>query len=118
MTRSSRPPTLAIALLVQATLLSACMKEEADDFRDGVPTREATELKVPGADASATTSALTASGGVGVTKSALLGEQAEFYTFTRTVTAAVNTGTVAILGLVKTITTFPPSSLKKDTAVW
>ncbi|HVR60730.1 MAG TPA: hypothetical protein VMU50_02475 [Polyangia bacterium] len=96
----------------------ACAKEnaDADDFRDGVPVREAAELKVPGT--SAQTSALTASGDVAAVKSALLGQQAEYYQLTRAVTAAVNTGTVSILALVKLITTFPPSHLAGDTAVW
>ncbi|HEY2904115.1 MAG TPA: hypothetical protein VGL59_26235 [Polyangia bacterium] len=109
---------IAIVLLAPLALLSACAKMDADDFRDGVPTRDAAELKVPGSDTTTTTGALTATGDIATTKSALLGERAEFYTFTRTVTAGVNGGTIFILGLVKTITTFPPSSLKGDVAVW
>ncbi|MEA2696113.1 MAG: hypothetical protein QOI66_384 [Myxococcales bacterium] len=118
MTSPRSTSRFAIAILTPLVLLGACAKPEADDFRDGVPTREAAELKVPGASTQA--SALTAEGDVdvGVVKGALLGQTAEFYFLTRTVTAVVNTGTVAILGLVKTITTFPPTSLKGDVAVW
>lgn len=112
MNRSFR---LAMSILLPLTVLGGCAKEEADDFRDGVPTRDAAELKVPGG---AARSALTAQGDTGGVKSALLGQLAESYVLTRTVTAAVNTGTVAILGLVKTITTFPPTHLSGDTAVW
>src|SRR5258708_1384624 len=119
MTPSRPMKTLALTSLLPLVLLGACMKEDADEFRDGVPTREAAELKVPGGGAQ--TGALTGvppSGDVGAVKSALLGQRAEFYTLTRAVTAVVNTGTVAILGLVRTITLFPPTHLQADTAVW
>ena len=61
-------------------------------------------------------SALTA--GDGTTRSALLGEQADSYTLTRAVTGIVNGATGAVLVLVKTIVSYPPTSVHGDTAVW
>jgi hypothetical protein len=96
---------------------SGCrLKDDADDYRGGVPLRETVSLQVPGASASG--SALTADDGVKT--SALLGQKADTYTVTRVVTAVVNGGTWAVLTLVRTIVAFPATSVDKkaDTAVW
>jgi hypothetical protein len=117
LSRAKKPIAKSVAMIALLPLtMLACAKEDADDFRDGVPTREAAELKIPGA--SAQSSALTASGDVAAVKSALLGEQAQYYQLTKAVTDVVNGGTISILGLVKLITTFPPSQLAGNTAVW
>ena len=63
-----------------------------------------------------TQSALTA--GDGTTRSALLGQQADSYTLTRAVTGIVNGATGVVLLLVKTIVSYPPTSVHGDTAVW
>jgi hypothetical protein len=91
---------------------AGCGIIDADEFRGGVPTREAVNLQVPGGS---TSGALTAEG---VTRSALLGEKADTYTTTRAITAVVNGGTWAVLSLVRTVIDFPASSLHGDTAVW
>lgn len=106
-----------LALLALLPLaFGACGKDDgADEFREGVPTHEDVTIVVPAG--SAQTGALTASG-VTERQGALLGQTAELYQLTRNMTVMVNGGTIAVLGLVRTITEFPPSSLAQDVAVW
>jgi hypothetical protein len=109
---------LGLVLGVALTTTVGCGKgDDGDAYRDGVPYHEDVTLAFPGGGA--TQSALTADG-TAATQGALLGEQAEFYRLTRGITVIVNTGTVSVLGLIKTITEFPPTSVDKanDTAVW
>lgn len=109
---------LALALVVPA-LVAGCgrLDGDGDEYRQGVPLHEDVAIVVPGGEQQ--TGALRADG-VTETRSSLLGETAELYTLTRNVTSVVNAGTVAVLGLVRTITLFPPSSVDKDddVAVW
>lgn len=101
--------------LAMAVALAGCgTRDDADDFRQGVPQHEDVAIIVPGSSQDA---ALT-SAGVVETRQALLGETAELYQTTRSITAMVNGGTVAVLGLVKTITAFQPTSVGPDVAVW
>jgi len=83
-----------------------------DDFGGSTPTADNVALAVP----ASTQSALTA--GDGTTRSALLGQQADSYTLTRAVTGIVNGATGAVLLLVKTIVSYPPTTVHGDTAVW
>jgi hypothetical protein len=103
--------------LVTAAAAGCGQGNSGDDFRGGVPTRDAVSLQVPGADA---TGALTIQGGSGTTgvTSALLGDRADTYVTTRTITATVNGGTYSVLTLVKTIIDYPPSSVSGNVAVW
>jgi hypothetical protein len=93
--------------------LGGCMIPEAGDFAGSTPTAENVALAVP---ASTTQSALTASDGT--KRSALLGDEADSYKLTRAVTDIVNGATGAVLLLVKTIVSYPPTSVQGDTAVW
>jgi len=104
--------TLGLALLTTA---GACAKEDGDEFKDGVPQSQDVALVVPGSAAAG--SPLTAEG-AGAIQSGLLGQQAEFYKLTRDVTVVVNTATVGVLALVKTVTNYPPTSVEMNTAVW
>lgn len=105
----------ALVGLTAAFAMSGCRKDDADEYRGGVPLRETVALHVPGAADNG--GALTIEGGV---QSALLGQKADTYTVTRLVTAVVNGGTWAVLTLVRTVVAFPPTSIDKkaDTAVW
>ncbi len=76
------------------------------------PTADNVALAVP----ASTQSALTA--GDGTKRSALLGQQADSYTLTRGVTGIVNGATGVVLVLVKTIVSYPPTSVHGETAVW
>jgi hypothetical protein len=110
---------LGLVLGVALTTTVGCGKgDDGDTYRDGVPYHEDVTLAFPGGSA-AQQSALTADG-TAATQGALLGEQAEFYRLTRGITVIVNTGTASVLGLIKTITEYPPTSVDKaaDTAVW
>lgn len=110
-------PLLAVCLPGLA-LVPACGLGDDDEFRDGVPTSDAVELKVP-LGQSRTQGSLSASGdGMVTVRGALLGETADTYKITRTVTAVVNGGTLAVLSLVHTIVQFPPTDVTTDTAVW
>jgi hypothetical protein len=106
---------LALALVVPA-LSGGCgrLDGEGDEYRQGVPLHEDVAIVVPGGEQQA--GALHADG-VAEIRSKLLGETAALYQLTRTVTTGVNAGTAAVLGLVRTITLFPPSSVDKDDAV-
>jgi hypothetical protein len=101
--------------LALATTAGACAKDDADDFKDGVPQSQDVALVVPGNGASG--SALTADGTTAI-QGGLLGQQADFYKLTRDVTVVVNTAAVSVLALVKTVTNYPPTSVEMDTAVW
>ncbi len=90
--------------------LSGCHIIDGSDFEGATPTAETVSLDVPASG--------TAASSDGVARSALLGDEADSYTLTRGVTFAVNTGTGAVLLLVRTIVSFPPSSRDGDTAVW
>jgi hypothetical protein len=94
--------------------VTGCGAVDSNEFAGATPTQDTVALTVPGGGASASTTT-TASG---VVQSALLGQQADSYTLTRTVTAAVNGGTAAVLILIDTIVQFPPTTVSGDTAVW
>lgn len=101
--------------LALALALGGCEgRDDADDFRQGVPHHEDVAIIVPGAIQQG---GLT-SAGVTETRGALLGETAELYQTTHSITAMVNGGTVAVLGLVKAITAFAPTSVGAEVAVW
>jgi hypothetical protein len=94
--------------------LGGCRLADDGEFAGSTPTAENVALAVP---ASATAqSALTS--GDGTVRSALLGEEAGSYQLTRAVTDIVNGATGAVLLLVKTIVSFPATTVHGDTAVW
>jgi hypothetical protein len=95
---------------VMALGLGGCRLIDGKDFEGSTPTAETVALNVPGGG--------TAASNDGVTQSALLGDEADSYRLTRVVTWAVNGGTGAVLLLVRTIVSFPPSDRDGDTAVW
>jgi hypothetical protein len=101
--------TCALVGLLTVFAGAGCRKPDDDAFRAGVPTREAVSLHVAGAPTD---------GSNGATTGALLGEKAGTYEVTRLVTAVVNGGTWAVLTLVKTVVSFPATSVSKDAAVW
>jgi hypothetical protein len=101
--------TCALVGLLAVLAGAGCRKADDEAFRAGVPTREAVSLHVAGAPTD---------GSSGATTGALLGEKAGTYEVTRLVTAVVNGGTWAVLTLVKTVVSFPATSVSKDAAVW
>lgn len=107
---------MMLAVALATTTLGACGKDGGDEFRDGVPYREDVTLAVPAQDSPS--GALTAGDGTTEIHSGLLGERSDLYSITRAITVVVNTGTAAVLTLVRTITEYPPSSISGQTAVW
>ena len=102
--------TLAAMTLV----LSACgIDSRTEAFRNGFPRNSTVEVKVP--ESSSTSQGL---GGESTRRDGLLGEQAEFYGFTRAMTVVVNGGVGATLGLVERIVEYTPTSITDNTAVW
>lgn len=102
----------SVVLSVSAMLALGGCRLVDDDWGGSTPTAENVALAVP----ASTQSALTA--GDGTKQSALLGQQADSYTLTRAVTGIVNGATGVVLLLVKTIVSYPPTSVNGDTAVW
>ncbi len=80
-------------------------------FASATPTDETVALAIPSGTAASQQDD-------GVRTSALLGEEADSYRLTRAVTAVVNTGTAAVLILVKTIVSYPPTTTGDHSAVW
>jgi hypothetical protein len=115
--RSPQLIRLLLVCLPAAALLPACGLRGDDSFREGVPTSQTVELRVPGSEAGAQSALGTQKGETGVT-SALLGDQAEYYVLTRDVTAVINGGTYGVLTLVRAIVGYPATSVTGDTAVW
>jgi hypothetical protein len=95
--------------------LAGCMPDSSE-YEGSTPTAANVALNIPAGGSSS--SALTA--GDGVRQSALLGDEADSYKLTRGVTAVVNGATGAVLLLVKTIVSYPPTTVDQatDTAVW
>jgi hypothetical protein len=96
--------------------LAGCGSIESNEFEGSTPTAENVALALPASGSSS--SALTA--GDGTKTSALQGEVADSYVLTRAVTGVVNGATGAVLLLVKTIVSYPPTTVDHDTdtAVW
>jgi hypothetical protein len=106
----------SVVLGVTAMLAVGGCRLVDDDWGGSTPTAENVALAVPAS--SARSGALTSSDGTSTARSALLGEEAGSYDLTYAVTSLVNGATGAILILVKTIVSYPPTSVDGDTAVW
>lgn len=107
---------MMVAVALATTTLGACGKDGGDEFRDGVPYHEDVTLAFPAA--ASQSGALMAGDETTAIHSGVLGEKSDLYTLTRAITVVVNTGTAAVLTLVRTITEYPPSSIGGQTAVW
>lgn len=93
--------------------LAACGRTEDDEFRGGVPAHEAVFMTVPGGGGNGSGS-LTIEG----KQAALLGSTDDLYRATRAITHVVNSATEAVLVLVRTIVSYPVTTLTKNQAVW
>lgn len=109
---------LKMGMLGAAVALVGCGKLDASEFEGSTPTKDTVALIVPAASSTTATTGAVSAGSVTVKQGALLGETAKDYVLTATLAYVVNTATVAVLGLVKTITDYPPTSVEADTAVW
>jgi hypothetical protein len=78
---------------------------DADTFREGLPSKEMTQVKAPKENGQG----LTAAG---------QGEKAEFYKATVDATVSVNGGTLWVLNLIEQVAKYPPTTLEENKAVW
>src|SRR5712692_2611171 len=98
-------------LLALPLAISACGGSSLDAIRNGMPTSDTVQLRVP-------TQSGQALEAVGQPPQAVRGQTSEFYRLTRDVTVVVNLGTAVVLGLVKAITDNPPTSFQGHVAIW
>ncbi len=116
-------PTLGFAKLGMSLLgatfaLVGCGRLDGSEFEGSTPTKDTVALVVPAASSTTATTGAVSAASVTVKQSALLGETAKDYVLTATLAYVVNTATVAVLGLVKAVTDYPPTSVETGTAVW
>lgn len=107
-----------------AALLPGCMLEKQDDaeeYREAVPQREAVIVAGPETDAAAGSDTASISAGSRYAQATgPLGraDYAQWYGFTRAVRGGVNVVTAWVLGSVWTIAQMEPSSVKDGEAIW
>ena len=116
MKRSALVTTMG--MLGAAFALVGCGKNDGSEFAGSTPTKDTVALVVPAASSTTATTGALSGGAVTVRQGALLGDTAKDYVLTATLAYVVNTATGAVLGLVKAITNYPPSSVDGDTGVW
>jgi hypothetical protein len=98
-----------------AVVVAACGPlSAADDFREASPSRQGIDIKLPGASGQA----LTSEEELGQVQQALLGQTADWYKVTRTVTVFVNGATLWVLNLCEDIIENEPTTVEKDKAIW
>jgi hypothetical protein len=101
--------------LASASLLGACRpKDDAEEeFRNSIPRGETVTVRVPGTNSG---KALVETQAQPITLAQ--GQTADFYKLTWAASNIFNGGALLVLGLVKTVVSFPPTTLTADTAVW
>jgi hypothetical protein len=105
MTRQTR---LLIGLIA---MIGACGgSPDGEAFRNGVPRTETVQMDVPAGAGQALT--------LETTSQALMGEVAEYYKLTRTITGVVNHGARAVGDLVRMVIVHDPTTVTADQAVW
>jgi len=95
-------------ILAAAAMLALAACDPAAKFRNGVPTRDQVEVKLPTSTAQK----------VSPMSSPLQGDIAGSYQLTRGATQGVNGATLFVLGLVKAVTDNHPTTITETAAVW
>jgi len=90
------------AAIILSTALAACIPQGPEAVDDALPTAEDVQVKVPEDNA----------------QQAALGQIADYYRFTRTVSRDFNGGAAFVLTLVHVIVQFPPTDVEGDTYTW
>lgn len=116
-------PSQILTALVASAALSGCAldkKDDADEFREAVPRREAVRVAGPERDAEGDASAAAIDGRAGAQATAPLrgGPYSKWYGFTRVVRGGVNAVTAAVLGSVWVLVHTEPDSVEGGEAVW
>jgi hypothetical protein len=105
-----------LGTLGAAGALTGCGKVDDSAFTGSVPTKDTVAAVLPGGTTTASGS-LTA-GDTTTKKGALLGDVAADYQSTVAVTTIINGAVGAVLDLVKTVISYPATSVDDQTAVW
>jgi hypothetical protein len=105
-----------VAALGAAVALAGCGRVDDSAFTGSVPTKDTVAAVLPGGTTTASGS-LTA-GGLTTKKGALLGDTAADYKTTVAVTTIINGSVGAVLDLVKTVVSYPATSVEGEVAVW
>ncbi len=100
-----------LALFSAAVTLLAC-GPMGGQFANTFPSAETVRLEVPSKGSSSLGSE------TGTQRQEVKGATSDFYRLTRGVTVGANAGVGAVLGLVKAISEYPPTSINGDVAVW
>ncbi|HEY0705669.1 MAG TPA: hypothetical protein VGG33_02675, partial [Polyangia bacterium] len=111
---------VCFGVVMAASVFAGCglaEEEAADEFRNGVPRNETVKVVVPenAPNQRALTAADTATNQQALT---VKGQTAELYQLTRAASGIVNGGAGVTLVLVKTIVSFPPTTVSADSATW
>lgn len=96
-------------ILAAAAMLALAACNPAAKFRNGLPTRNQVEVKLPTSTTTQKVSSMS---------SPLQGDIAGSYQLTRGATQGVNGATLFVLGLVKAITDNHPTTITETEAVW
>jgi hypothetical protein len=107
---------VGVGAVLVAGLVGCQPQADVDAIREALPQASAIQVRVPGA--SAAMAPATGAGGVATRVDALLGQTADFYRLTRGVSVDLNLGAAHVLILVRTIVSFPVTSIDGDTYVW
>jgi hypothetical protein len=103
-------------ILGAAAALTGCGKVDDSAFTGSVPTKDTVAAVLPGG--TTTTSGSLTAGDTTTKKGALLGDVAADYQTTVAVTTIINGAVGAVLDLVKTVISYPATSVDDQTAVW
>ncbi len=114
---------MSSCLLSAAALLSGCTletRDDAEEYREAVPHREAVVVAGPETDVAADSSTASIAGSRQAQAARPLGraDYAKWYGFTRAVRGGVNTVTAWVLGSVSVIVQLEPTAVKDGEATW
>jgi hypothetical protein len=112
MTRLHKLSVASLTSLALALGAGCRPQDEADEFRNAIPTQETVKMSVPEQPGG---QKLVVESQAQALKQ---GETADFLQLTRLVSGVVNGGGAWVLGLVKLVVSFPPTKVDAMTAVW
>jgi hypothetical protein len=96
------------------SLVGGCrrLEDEVEEYRNGIPREETVKMTAPGATDGKALTIETHQ------QAAKQGETADFLKLTRAVVVVVNGSGAVVLGLVKLVVSFPPTTVGADSATW
>ena len=107
----------SLVILFGTWLLAGCGLLGWQDYRDGVPSSESLNIKVPGDNTASVSNPLQLEYSVAPMASQT-GQYGQLYIATVQMTRAVNTGVLGILTILDGVLAYPPTSVSGDEAIW